>query len=255
MSHSLRGKTIWVTGAGKGLGRAIAGAAVAEGATVVATSRAEADLRSLQAAHQPGQVICAPGSVTDQDDVDRIVSTLLPGSLPDQPGALHGLVNCAGISPSFVRSESLDIDTFQHVLATNTVGSFRCARAAARIMLDQPGGGSIVNVSSVHARVGYPRIAAYAASKGAIDALTTTLAVEWADRGVRVNTIAPGYFPTDLSQGLLDSKWGDEIVSRIPMGRTGRPDELGKAATYLLSDDASYVTGTTISIDGGWQAW
>jgi NAD(P)-dependent dehydrogenase (short-subunit alcohol dehydrogenase family) len=251
VSGSLNGKVIWVTGAGKGLGRAIAVAALTEGATVVATSRSTDDLLSLQAGHPAGRVIVAPGSVADEADVDRIVSDLSNG----ETGTLHGLVNCAGISPSFVRSENLDVTTFQQVIATNTVGAFICARAAARIMLDQPGGGSIVNVSSVHAAVGYPRIAAYAASKGAIAALTTTLAVEWADRGVRVNTIAPGYFRTDMSRGLLDSTWRQDLIARIPMGRTGRPEELGRAATYLLSDDSSYVTGTTISIDGGWQAW
>ena len=122
-------------------------------------------------------------------------------------------------------------------------------------MLDLPGGGSIVNVSSVHARVGYPRIAAYGASKGAVEALTATLAVEWSQRGVRVNTVAPGYFPTELSAGLLESRWGEDILRRIPMARTGRPGELAGAVSFLLSDASSYVTGATLAVDGGWQAW
>jgi NAD(P)-dependent dehydrogenase (short-subunit alcohol dehydrogenase family) len=173
----------------------------------------------------------------------------------EENGPLDGLVNCAGISPRFTRSEELDVEAFREIIETNTIGSFICARAAGRIMLGQREPGSIVNVSSVHARVGYPRIAAYAASKGAIDALTTTLAVEWADRGVRVNTLAPGYFETDLSRGLLQSSWGEDIRRRTPMGRTGEPRELTGAATFLLSDASSYVTGTTLSVDGGWQAW
>ena len=250
-TDELDGKVIWVTGAGKGLGRAIATAVLNAGATLVATSRSAADLVTLRDEHGADRVVVAPASVVDEDAIERLVA-----DLPEANGGrLHGLVNCAGISPSFVRSERLDVATLQQILSTNTIGTFICARAAARVMLGQAGGGSIVNVSSVHGRVGYPRLAAYAASKGAIAALTTSLAVEWADRGVRVNTIAPGYFRTELSAGLLDSHWGQDIVRRTPMGRTGRPDELGRAATYLLSDGASYVTGTTISIDGGWQAW
>lgn len=248
---SLDGQVVWVTGAGKGLGRAVAKAALGQGATVIATSRTVEDLLQLQSEHEPGQVVVAPGSVTDDGDVEHIVD-LITGR-PSR--SLDGLVNCAGISPVFARSEHLDVQVFHDVLATNIVGTFLCARAAARVMFEQEHGGSIVNVSSVHARVGYARLAAYAASKGGVAALSSTLAVEWADRGVRVNTLAPGYFPTDLSNGLLQSSWGEDIVRRIPMGRTGRPEELGLAATFLLSDASSYMTGATVSVDGGWQAW
>ncbi len=249
----LGGKVIWVTGAGKGLGRAIADGLKADGATVVATARTRGTLETLVAAHPQGAVIAAPGSVTDEGDIARILDSF-PTSGNGRPH-VHGLVNCAGISPVFVRSETLDVETFRTVLATNTVGTFLCSQAAARLMLDQPDGGSIVNVSSVHARVGYPRIAAYAASKGAVEALTAALAVEWSQRGVRVNTVAPGYFPTELSAGLLESRWGEDILRRIPMARTGRPNELASAVGFLLSDASSYVTGATLAVDGGWQAW
>lgn len=247
-STALTGKVIWVTGAGKGLGRAIARALAQRGATVVATARTIEDLDEL---HQelPDNLRSAPGSVTSEDDVERIVVNIAA------QGRLDGLVNCAGISPSFTRSEDLSVEVFQSVMETNALGTFLCARAAGRVMLAQDGGGSIVNVSSVHASVGYPRIAAYAASKGAVDALTKSLAVEWADRGVRVNTLTPGYFRTDLSKGLLGSKWGGDVLRRIPMGRTGEPSELGEAAVFLLSDGSSYMTGSNITIDGGWQSW
>jgi NAD(P)-dependent dehydrogenase (short-subunit alcohol dehydrogenase family) len=249
----LAGKVVWVTGAGKGLGRAIAAGLVADGATVVATARTVETLETLAAEHPAGAVMAAPGSVTDEADIARIVESF-PKADDGRP-SVHGLVNCAGISPVFVRSEQLDAETFGNVLATNTVGTFQCTRAAAQLMLETPDGGSIVNVSSIHARAGYPRIAAYAASKGAVEALTATLAVEWSQRGVRVNAVAPGYFPTDLSQGLLESRWGDDIVHRIPMARTGRPHELAGAVSFLLSDASSYVTGATLAVDGGWQAW
>jgi NAD(P)-dependent dehydrogenase (short-subunit alcohol dehydrogenase family) len=110
-------------------------------------------------------------------------------------------------------------------------------------------------VSSVHARVGYERLAAYAASKGGVEALIRTLAVEWAARGVRVNSLVPGYFATDLSAGLLNSRHGERIRAAIPMGRIGAPGELDAAALFLLSDASSYVTGSSLSVDGGWQAW
>jgi NAD(P)-dependent dehydrogenase (short-subunit alcohol dehydrogenase family) len=249
----LGGKVVWVTGAGKGLGRAIVSGLIADGATVVATARTREALETLAAEHPPRAVIAAPGSVADEADIARIINSF-PTSGDGRP-QVHGLVNCAGISPVFVRSEALDAETFRKVLATNTVGTFLCSQAAARLMLDRPDGGSIVNVSSVHARVGYPRIAAYAASKGAVKALTATLAVEWSQRGVRVNALAPGYFPTELSRGLLESRWGEDILRRIPMARTGRPNELAGAVSFLLSDASSYVTGATLAVDGGWQAW
>jgi NAD(P)-dependent dehydrogenase (short-subunit alcohol dehydrogenase family) len=115
VTGSLTGKVIWVTGAGKGLGRAIAVAAIDEGATVVATSRSKDDLLGLQAEYSPGQVIVAPGSVTEETDIDHIVSELPTR----ESGTLHGLVNCAGISPAFVRSEKLDVGAFQQVIATS----------------------------------------------------------------------------------------------------------------------------------------
>ncbi|WP_293780125.1 SDR family NAD(P)-dependent oxidoreductase [uncultured Aeromicrobium sp.] len=244
----LDGKTIWLTGAGKGLGRAIGDALIDEGAIVVATARSVENLEEFASSRRQGRVIVAPGSVTDAATVAAIAADIAAR------GPIHGLVNCAGISPSFERSERVSLDVVEQVLATNVIGTFNCCQAAGRLMLDS-GGGSIVNIGSVHASVGYPRIAAYAASKGAVQALTRTLAVEWADRAIRVNTLTPGYYPTELSEGLLASTWGQDIIRRIPMGRTGDPAELGTAAVFLLSDDSSYMTGADITIDGGWQAW
>ena len=249
MSVQLTDKVIWITGAGKGLGRTIAHGVLSAGATVVATARTLDSLESLREEYPAGRVLVAPGSVATESDVERITS-----QISSEFAQLDGLVNCAGVSPSFDRSERIGIDTFRAILETNVVGSFICAQQAGRLMLTQ-GFGSIINVSSIHGQNGYPRISAYAASKGAISALTKTLAVEWADRGVRVNTLAPGYFDTDLSHKLLESSWGDDIRRRTPMGRTGEPDELIGAVTYLLSDSANYTTGSTITVDGGWSAW
>lgn len=245
---NLEGRTIWVTGAGKGLGRAIAEAMAHAGARVAVTARTAGDLEKLADELAPAQVEVVPAAVDDPQAVDAAVDTIL-----NRTGRLDGLVNAAGISPVFIRSEKLTDDDWQRILRTNLDGTFHVCRAAGRAMLEQ-GSGSIVNVTSIHARTGFERIAAYAASKGGIEALARTLAVEWADRGVRVNCLAPGYVPTDLSSGLLDSARGDAIRNRIPMGRTGVPAEVASAALFLVSDASSYVTGTTVTTDGGWTA-
>ncbi|MFE9924507.1 SDR family NAD(P)-dependent oxidoreductase [Streptomyces sp. NPDC005774] len=244
-------KTAWVTGAGKGLGRAIAIALSQAGATVAVTARTASDLEGLESelAGHGGKVLVMPGSVADSVAVRDMAERITTWT-----GRLDAVINCAGISPHFTRSEKVTDQDFQQVLDVNLQGTFYCCREAGKVMLEQRSG-SIVNVSSVHATTGFERIAAYAASKGGVEALTRALSVEWADRGVRVNTLAPGYFQTDLSSGLLDSRWGERIVRGTPLGRVGSADELGGAAVFLASDASRFVTGTTLTVDGGWTAW
>ncbi|MFC4499552.1 MULTISPECIES: SDR family NAD(P)-dependent oxidoreductase [Streptomyces] len=246
----LDGKTVWVTGAGKGLGRAIAVAVSQAGATVAVTARTAPDLEQLESelAQDGGKVLVVPGSVADSGAVRDMVERITHGT-----GRLDAVVNCAGISPRFTRSEWVTDDDWRQVIEVNLHGTFHCCREAGRVMLEQ-GAGSIVNVTSVHAVTGFERIAAYAASKGGVEAMTKSLAVEWADRGVRVNALAPGYFHTDLSSGLLASRWGEQIVQSTPLGRVGSAEELGGAAVFLTSDASRFVTGTTLTVDGGWTA-
>ncbi|MFJ9088953.1 SDR family NAD(P)-dependent oxidoreductase [Streptomyces sp. NPDC102384] len=246
----LDGKTAWVTGAGKGLGRAIATALGHAGAQVAITARTRSDLEQLEAELAPlgGKVLVLPGSVAEPTAVRDMVRSVVEWS-----GRLDAVVNCAGISPHFTRSEQVADDDWRQVIDVNLQGTFFCCREAGKVMLDQRSG-SIINVTSVHARTGFERIAAYAASKGGVEALTRTLAVEWADRSVRVNALAPGYFRTDLSSGLLDSGWGRRISEATPMGRVGAAHELGGAAVYLASDAARFTTGSTLTVDGGWTA-
>jgi len=247
----LTDKVVWVTGAGKGLGRAMVRALSDAGATVVLSARSSSDLDELagklRAEGSDPHVV--PLDVADADAVRRAV-----GEVAELTGRVDGLVNCAGISPTFTRSEDVDDASWAQVLGVNLTGTFHCCREVGRLML-QAGTGSIANVSSVHARAGAERIAAYAASKGGVEALTRTLAVEWASRGVRVNTLAPGYFETDLSKPLLESRHVERIVPRIPIGRVGDPAELGGAAVFLMSDASRYMTGSTLTVDGGWTAW
>ena len=247
----LTGKVVWVTGAGKGLGRAMAQALGRSGATVVASARTDTDLTVLAGELRAGggEAHVVPLDVADPSAVRRATERVAAAT-----GGIDGLVNCAGISPSFTRSEAVDDATWAQVLDVNLSGTFHLCREVGGLMLGQ-GRGSIANVSSVHASTGSARIAPYVASKGAVEALTRTLAVEWADRGVRVNVIAPGYFETELSKPLLESRWAEQIVPRIPLGRVGAADELGGAAVFLMSDASSYVTGTTLTVDGGWTAW
>ncbi|HWU07640.1 MAG TPA: SDR family oxidoreductase [Streptomyces sp.] len=248
----LTGRVVWVTGAGKGLGRAMAVALSRAGARVAVSSRTADDLDGLAAelAAEGGQIDVHPLSVADPGAVRATADAVV-----ERAGRLDGLVNCAGISPDFTRSERLDDATWTRILDVNLSGTFYCCREAGRIMLGQSGG-SIVNVSSVHATAGFGRLAAYSASKGAVEALTRTLAVEWAERGIRVNTLAPGYFDTELSKPLMSNNtWADRVKSAIPMARTGDPDELSGAVVFLMSDASRYTTGSTLTVDGGWTAW
>jgi NAD(P)-dependent dehydrogenase (short-subunit alcohol dehydrogenase family) len=184
----------------------MAAALASAGATVAVTSRTKDDLTSL-AGELGAQTMVLPGSIDDSTFAEKCVR-----EITSERGRLDVLVNCAGISPTFKRSESVTDDEWRRVLQVNLDGTYFCCRAAGREMLAR-GGGSIINVSSVHGTTGFDRIAAYAASKGGVEALTRVLAVEWADRGVRVNALAPGYFATDLSHGLINSRWGETILS------------------------------------------
>jgi len=246
----LDGKTAWVTGAGKGLGRAIAVALSQAGATVAVTARTVSDLEQLAAerAEHGGKMLVLPGSVADSGDVRTMVDRVV-----EWTGRVDAVINCAGISPHFTRSTDVSDEEWKQVLDVNLQGTFYCCREAGRVMLEQRSG-SIVNVSSIHARAGFERIAAYAASKGGVEALTKALAVEWAARGVRVDALSPGYFQTDLSAGLLASHWGEQVVRSTPMGRVGSVEELGGAAVFLASDASRFMIGTTLTVDGGWTA-
>jgi NAD(P)-dependent dehydrogenase (short-subunit alcohol dehydrogenase family) len=244
----LDGRVAWVTGAGRGLGRAIAAALAGAGAAVAVTSRTEDDLVDLERSLPDSRILVAPGSIASGEDVRGIVRRV-----SDELGPPHVLVNCAGISPAFKPSEALEDAEWRDILEINLTGTFLCCREAGRLMLER-GRGSIVNVTSVHGTVGAQRLAPYAASKGGMELLTRALAVEWAAGGVRVNSLAPGYFDTPLSQPLLQSRWGERVRQAIPLGRFGDSGEIVGAAMFLASDASAYVTGTTLFVDGGWTA-
>lgn len=247
-SGDLRGKVAWVTGASRGLGRAVAVALAEAGARVAVTARGKADLCELQQELGGNDVLVLPGSVSDPAQVDGIVARIVDGF-----GALDVLVHSAGISPIFKPTVDVTDEEWRNLLDVNLTGAFNCCRSAGRVMVER-GRGSIVAVSSVHGSVGLGRLAPYAAAKGGIEMLVRVLALEWASSGVRVNSLAPGYFESRLSEPLLQSRRGREIVGSIPLGRVATTDELVGAALFLAGGASSYVTGTTLFVDGGFTA-
>jgi NAD(P)-dependent dehydrogenase (short-subunit alcohol dehydrogenase family) len=245
-------RTVIVTGASSGLGARFARVVAAAGATVVAGARRRERLDALvEDLRSDGtEALAVECDVTVDSDVDRLIAAGIEAT-----GRIDVLVNAAGIAPD----EDGEIESsklFRRVLEVNTSGLYSCTRAAAAVMLDR-GSGSIVNVASISGLVAGdgPDTPSYTASKGAVINLTRELAVRWAPRGVRVNALAPGWFPSEMTAETLSSDEGRRFVDeRTPLGRAGREDELDGALLFLASDASSYVTGHTLVIDGGWTA-
>jgi NAD(P)-dependent dehydrogenase (short-subunit alcohol dehydrogenase family) len=239
-------------GASSGLGAQFARVLSAAGATVVAGARRKDLLDALVAdLHAQGaEALAVRCDVTVDSDVDELITAAV-----ETAGGLDVLVNAAGIAPD--EDEPIESpELFRRVLAVNTAGLYTCTRAAANVMLDR-GQGSIVNIASISGLVAGdgPDTPSYAASKGAVVNLTRELAVRWAPRGVRVNALAPGWFPSEMTAETLASEAGRRFIAeRTPIGRAGRTDELDGALLFLASDASSYVTGHTVVVDGGWTA-
>jgi len=245
-------QTVIVTGASSGLGSRFARIVAGAGATVVVAARRLARLEALvdDLRSEGADAVAVECDVTIDADVDRLIAAGI-----DATGHVDVLVNAAGVAPA----EDEEIESpglFRRVLEVNAVGLYSCARAAARVMLDR-GTGSIVNVASISGLVAGDGsdTPSYAASKGAVVNLTRELAVRWAPRGVRVNALAPGWFPSEMTAETLSSEAGRQFINeRTPLGRHGRPDELDGALLFLASEASSYVTGHTLVVDGGWTA-
>jgi NAD(P)-dependent dehydrogenase (short-subunit alcohol dehydrogenase family) len=245
------GRVVWITGASKGLGRAMAYAFAGAGADLVLSARSAAALEEVAAtiAARGRRVEVVPGSVAEPADVEAAVARIR-----ESHGRLDALVNNAGISPYFSRAERLTEAELREVLEVNTVGAFACCRAALPL-LEAADAGSIVNVSSIHGSRAHVRMLAYAASKGALEMMTRTLAEEWAEKGVRVNSLAPGYIETEMTEGLRAHEgWREELLARTPLRRFASTAEIAACALFLASPAASYVTGATLFADGGWSA-
>lgn len=244
----LKDQVAVVTGGSRGIGRAIVKALAAEGAKVVLVYRG-----SQQAAEEAVAEVTAAGGVCKAmqvDVADREAVNKAVEQIVSEFGGLHILVNNAGVIRDglFVRMTPEDWDA---VLQTNLTGTFNFCRAASEVMVFKQRRGRIINISSVaasHVNAGQTN---YAASKGAINSFTRALAVEVAGRNVTVNAIAPGFIATDMSEAVRN-KAGDVIEKKlIPMKRIGKPEDIARVAVFLASDDASYMTGQVLTVDGG----
>ncbi|HBV85816.1 3-oxoacyl-[acyl-carrier-protein] reductase [Desulfosporosinus sp.] len=237
-----------VTGSGRGIGRAIALELAAAGVKVVVnyagrSDKAEETLELIRGAGGEGVVVQA--DVSQQTDVDRLVRTTL-----EQFGRIDILVNNAGITRDTLLLRMKE-DDWDAVMATNLKGVFLCTKAVSKGMLKQRSG-VIVNISSVVGLSGNAGQANYAAAKAGIIGFTKSIAKEFASRGIRVNAVAPGYISTDMT-GTLSEGTQNDILRAIPLGRIGNPDDIAKVVRFLVSPEASYITGQTLSVDGGME--
>jgi gluconate 5-dehydrogenase len=245
---NLTGKVCIVTGGGRGIGRATAEGLARHGGTLVLSGRTEATLAEAAAA------IGERASIQIADvSCEADVLALRDAALA-RHGRIDVLVNNAGINPIFRGIERTSLADWQAIIDINLTGTFLCCKHIGGVMVEQERG-SIINISSVAGHVGLLRSVPYCASKGGVEMLTRALALDWARRGVRVNTLAPGWVDTDLTHGLLEHDvHGKRLLDHTPMGRFATAADMVGAAVFLASDASAYMTGQSLLIDGGWTA-
>lgn len=250
---SLEGKIAVVTGASRGIGKAISLMFAREGADIacVATSEANAEGTRDEIRGLGRRALAIGARVEESAQVASLFEQVQSGL-----GPLDILVNNAGVVGPKPILEMSEAD-WDHQLGVNAKGPFLCAQAAARQMSAQGKPGCIINISSIAGTNAFPNRIGYCASKAALNHMTRVMALEWAELGIRVNCIAPGYILTDIfknlaAQGILDQK---AMEGRIPQRKLGEVDDIARAAVYLAEDGAKYVTGSVLSVDGGWDAY
>lgn len=251
----LKGKSVLVTGASSGIGQAIAIRFAQEGANVAINyySDQEEAVETKEDIDQACQSIegCGVSSlvvqadVSQEEDVDRMFATAI-----DKFGGLDILINNAGMQISGP-SHEIAIDKVDRMIAINLRGAYLCARKAIQHFLSQQKAGIILNTSSVHEIIPRPQYVGYSMSKGGMENMTRTLALEYAKHGIRINAIGPGATATPINDWADDPEARAEVEKHIPMGRAGTPEEMAAVTAFLASDDASYITGQTLFIDGG----
>jgi glucose 1-dehydrogenase len=259
IGHNGSGRVAVITGSSKGIGKAIAIEFAANGYKVVLNARGESELyeavKDVKESAKGGEerVTSLAGDISQED----VCNSLLDHTMKSF-GRIDVLINNAGIGGAQKRLHELTTAEWDYVIDVNLRGAFLCTREALKRMTSDSkinstaSAYSIINISSVHESIPQPQSAPYSASKGGMEMLTKTVALEVADRGIRVNGIAPGAIATDMNSDILaDQQKKKDEEMRIPMHRIGQPEEIAKVALFLASDAASYMTGTTVYVDGG----
>lgn len=241
-------KVVIVTGGASGIGEAVVRLFAEEGAKVVIADFSEQGQVLSNELHAHGfDTYYIHTDVSKEDEVIRMVDQTV-----QRYGRLDVLFANAGIA-SDGPTDQVDYEDWQRTIDINLSGVFLCNKHAIKQMLKQDSKGAIVNCGSVNSHVGKARVSAYASAKGGVKLLTKSTAVAYAARGIRVNAVCPGYIDTPMMRGL-----GEEVTNYLvglhPMGRAGKPEEVAKAVLFLASDDASFITGTTLLVDGGYTA-
>lgn len=230
--------TVVVTGGTRGIGAAVSRVLFAAGWQVIAASVSQAEIDAFEG---PADIDLRLLDVTDDASVNALFGDL---------EGLGALVNCAGI---LQRGAEYDLEVFCKVIEVNLTGTMRCCVAARPLLAKSKG--AIVNTASMLSTFGGPLVPAYSASKGGVAQLTKSLAGKWADDDIRVNAVAPGWIETEMTQGLREAPERSEaILGRTPMKRWGKADEVGNLVKWLLSEEASFVTGSIYPVDGGYKA-
>lgn len=247
---SLQDKVALVTGAGTGLGRQFATTLAAAGASVALAARRREKLDETRAMIEDrgGRAICL-----DLDVADTLSVTNCVREVESELGVPHVLVNNAGVANQNFVVETTDED-WNKVIDTNLTGVFKVSRAVAEAMIRAKVQGSIINIASILGFAVAPTLSSYSASKAGVVSLTRTCATEWVRFGIRVNAIAPGYFITDMNSAAFETERGEQLISQIPMRRVGDLHELDGPLVLLASDAGGFMTGSTITVDGGQMA-
>lgn len=250
--NRLHGKVAVITGGNAGIGESVAKLFAEEGAAVVITGRRQSELDRVtrEIVAKGGKACAVVGSVTDEAHAHAVVQQAIA-----MFGKVDALVNNAGLGDFGKRLHEMDDAGWANVLDVNLTGVFRMTRAVIPQMLNQ-NSGAIVNISSIASLVGIPMLSAYAASKGALDALTRSIAIDYASDGIRCNVVNPGLIDTPMAAPLMaNSEQLESILSHYPIRRAGKPEEVASMVLYLSSDESAWVTGGTFRIDGGMTVW